>query len=278
MSSYESTLPAEGWYPDPRDDRRLRWWDGARWTAHTAERKAPAAEASVAQAPVAQVPAAQAPAAEATPRSSARARLWSRPTVQAPESEPESELESEPEPKPEPAATTRSEPAAAPRAEPLATPAALVVPRRLAAGGAIALILSLFLSWYTLELGLSGATVAVPLASTAFQWMSGTAIVLALLAFGVLAVTLGSFADISFAPQLRRLLGPSAVVWAAATVLLIVYRMIDPPLLPGSDPVLHLQGSVDTGAWIALLCALTMSGGMYLFAREARAASGETRP
>jgi hypothetical protein len=25
-----------GWYPDPRDPRRIRWWDGAAWTEHTA--------------------------------------------------------------------------------------------------------------------------------------------------------------------------------------------------------------------------------------------------
>lgn len=30
-----STTPA-GWYPDPNDDRNLRWWDGEGWTARTA--------------------------------------------------------------------------------------------------------------------------------------------------------------------------------------------------------------------------------------------------
>lgn len=221
MNRSESTLPLEGWYPDPRDEDRLRWWDGTRWTPHTAERKTPPA--------------------------------------------PEPAGDEVPAPKPEPAAGRQPGSVAA--------PAALLIPRRLAAGGAIALILSLFLTWYTLQLGLNGVTVAVPLASSAFQWMSSTAIVLTLLAVGVLAVSLGSFADVGFAPALRRLIGPAAVVWPGAAVLLIIYRMIDPPLLPGSDPVLHLQGSVDTGAWIALLCALTMTAGMYLFVREANAAA-----
>lgn len=27
--------PAPGWYPDPRDPVRLRWWDGAGWTERT---------------------------------------------------------------------------------------------------------------------------------------------------------------------------------------------------------------------------------------------------
>ncbi len=27
----------EGWYEDPQDPARLRWWDGAAWTTHTAD-------------------------------------------------------------------------------------------------------------------------------------------------------------------------------------------------------------------------------------------------
>jgi len=30
-----SPLPVAGWYVDPIDERRRRWWDGMQWTAHT---------------------------------------------------------------------------------------------------------------------------------------------------------------------------------------------------------------------------------------------------
>ncbi|MBT2503808.1 DUF2510 domain-containing protein [Curtobacterium sp. ISL-83] len=29
------TLPAAGWFPDPQDASRLRWWDGRTWDAST---------------------------------------------------------------------------------------------------------------------------------------------------------------------------------------------------------------------------------------------------
>jgi hypothetical protein len=29
--------PAADWYPDPRGEKRLRYWDGAQWTDHTAD-------------------------------------------------------------------------------------------------------------------------------------------------------------------------------------------------------------------------------------------------
>ena len=35
-----SGSPTPGWYPDPQDDRRQRWWDGGAWTEHV---QAPAA-------------------------------------------------------------------------------------------------------------------------------------------------------------------------------------------------------------------------------------------
>jgi hypothetical protein len=34
--SEENSLPAAGWYPDPADATRIRWWDGQTWTQHVA--------------------------------------------------------------------------------------------------------------------------------------------------------------------------------------------------------------------------------------------------
>jgi hypothetical protein len=33
----ESSGPAPGWYPDPQGQKRLRYWDGGRWTEQTAD-------------------------------------------------------------------------------------------------------------------------------------------------------------------------------------------------------------------------------------------------
>ena len=38
-------LPSAGWYADPQDAAQLRWWDGARWSDHTAPVPQPAAPA-----------------------------------------------------------------------------------------------------------------------------------------------------------------------------------------------------------------------------------------
>lgn len=37
----ETTQPEAGWYPDPADPARLRWWDGAAWTEDVTDAQAP---------------------------------------------------------------------------------------------------------------------------------------------------------------------------------------------------------------------------------------------
>lgn len=39
-------MPEAGWYPDPEDAGRLRWWDGARWTSEWRTTTTPPADAA----------------------------------------------------------------------------------------------------------------------------------------------------------------------------------------------------------------------------------------
>ena len=41
------SIQGEGWYADPHDARRLRWWDGTAWTTHTHDPAAAAPSAPV---------------------------------------------------------------------------------------------------------------------------------------------------------------------------------------------------------------------------------------
>jgi hypothetical protein len=49
MTEEQASLPAVGWYADPRVPKQLRWWDGAAWTNNvhmpdTGTMKPPAAD------------------------------------------------------------------------------------------------------------------------------------------------------------------------------------------------------------------------------------------
>src|SRR5688500_3826655 len=57
--------PPANWYPDPKGEAELRYWDGTQWTEHTHSAQAPAQPAPAAPPPSA-APAPQAPAPAAS--------------------------------------------------------------------------------------------------------------------------------------------------------------------------------------------------------------------
>jgi hypothetical protein len=65
-----SAATPAGWYPDPRGEAELRYWDGNEWTehVHTSGAAAPQASAPPAQAPAPQPQAQQAPPPQAAPQ------------------------------------------------------------------------------------------------------------------------------------------------------------------------------------------------------------------
>lgn len=73
------TLPAAGWFPDPRDATRLRWWDGRAWGEATRALPARATEPVRPVVVAAAGPAfsvATGAAARAAAPSSVEARTW----------------------------------------------------------------------------------------------------------------------------------------------------------------------------------------------------------
>src|SRR5690349_20944788 len=94
MAVATTTGPARGWYPDPKNQAELRWWDGSRWTGHRT------AVAAVVPEPEADYPRQgtnEAFRAALEAARAARAGLGSAPVV-----EPEPQPEPAPQPEPEP--------------------------------------------------------------------------------------------------------------------------------------------------------------------------------
>jgi hypothetical protein len=63
------STPPPNWYPDPKGEAELRYWDGSQWTEHThsGQPQAAPAQPPPAQAPPQQAPAPQGPPAAGTP-------------------------------------------------------------------------------------------------------------------------------------------------------------------------------------------------------------------
>jgi len=66
--------PAQGWYTDPHDASKLRWWDGTGWTDHTHPPAGEAAAQPAAAAATEPAAAAQPAAAAATPAAATQAQ------------------------------------------------------------------------------------------------------------------------------------------------------------------------------------------------------------
>lgn len=77
--------PAANWYPDPGDPHRLRYWDGTRWTDHTAPRAGPPAAPPTANSAPATAPSPPTQPTTAPQPGDAEADLGSRSTAKAPE-------------------------------------------------------------------------------------------------------------------------------------------------------------------------------------------------
>lgn len=75
--------PPEGWYDDPHDPTRLRWWNGAAWSEHTHD-KAPPASAATESQPSSTAQSQPAAAIESQPAVTAQAEPQAQAATPAP--------------------------------------------------------------------------------------------------------------------------------------------------------------------------------------------------
>jgi hypothetical protein len=136
------------------------------------------------------------------------------------------------------------------------------VPRSLwiSAGGALVLLISVFLRWYSVSVeGLGGFSVSAGISGWDATDLSKLVALAALVALGAWAVEL-------FAPATRLPYSAWAIAGGAGAfaLLLVLFRILDKPGSEGTGV------SIDTsyGIWVALLASAAVVGGAYLRMKE----------
>ena len=119
----------------------------------------------------------------------------------------------------------------------------------IAGAGALALLASMFLHWYALDVALLGGVAAE---ATAWQAFGVLDIVLALLALVPLALVFTQATRPS--PAIPVFLSVMTLLAGTLASLLIVYRIVNQP---GANEIVDVQA----GAWLGLLAAAVIAAG-----------------
>lgn len=121
----------------------------------------------------------------------------------------------------------------------------------IAGAGAVALVASLFLHWYGLDVAIGLPGVGEPEA-TGWQAFDVLDVVLVLLMLVPLALVVTQATRAS--PAIPVFFSAMTVVAGALAALLILYRIVNQP---GPNDLVEVQA----GAWLGLLAALAVTGG-----------------
>ena len=136
----------------------------------------------------------------------------------------------------------------------------------LAAAGGVLLVVAMFLDWYALEVSGGRVPGAERLASSARldAWQAFAWIDLLLLTAAVLAV-----ASAGFGAAASRLASPVVVgACGAVAAILVLWRLVDPPLVRGEVFTFTVDVVVKPGALLGLLGALSITAGGVLRIRK----------
>jgi hypothetical protein len=138
----------------------------------------------------------------------------------------------------------------------------LGVGEKIAAASAIALFIFMFFDWFTAEVSASGGAFSASASEGGSAWdaLDNIPIFLMIAIIAVLAVAVLRLTDASFEPPFPA--STAVAVLGAISVLLILYRIIDPPG-GGNFGNISVDVSPAFGIFISLIAAAGITYGGY---------------
>lgn len=142
---------------------------------------------------------------------------------------------------------------------------------KIAGGSAVLLFIFMFFDWFKVDIDSGDGLFSLSVGGSAWEAFSYTDLFLMLTIIVVVAVVIIELSDALVEPPVS--LNAVAAVLGAVSVLLIVYRIIDPPGDTGGVPGVDISPTL--GAFLGLIAAAGITYGAYRAMQEEGTSFGE---
>lgn len=142
---------------------------------------------------------------------------------------------------------------------------------KIAGGSAVLLFIFMFFDWFKVEVSSGDGLFSVSDGGSAWESFSYTDLFLLLTIVVVVAVVIIRLSDALVEPPVS--LNAVAAVLGVVSVLLVLYRIIDPPFDTGGVPGIDISPAI--GAFLGLIAAAGIAYGSYRAMQEEGTTFGE---
>jgi len=142
---------------------------------------------------------------------------------------------------------------------------------KIAGGSAVLLFIFMFFDWFKVDVSSGNGLFSISVGGSAWEAFSYTDLFLMLTIIVAVAVAVIRLSDALVEPPVS--LNAVAAVLGAVSVLLIVYRIIDPPGDTGGVPGVDINPAI--GAFLGLIAAAGLTYGAYRAMQEEGTSFGE---
>src|SRR5690349_7086335 len=142
---------------------------------------------------------------------------------------------------------------------------------KIAGGSAVLLFIFMFFDWFKVDVSSGNGLFSISVGGSAWEAFSYTDLFLMLTIIVAVAVAVIRLSDALVEPPVS--LNAVAAVLGAVSVLLIIYRIIDPPGDTGGVPGVDISPTI--GAFLGLIAAAGLTYGAYRAMQEEGTSFGE---